>query len=85
MHINTSRERGPYDKYETGVVESCLTVEAPRKGNRGANATPKAPRTGLRDQMENLLLGLPFEEANWPYEELGEELGSHQNRSTMLS
>ncbi len=43
------------------------------------------PRTGLRDQMENLLLGLPFEEANWPYEELGEELGSHQNRSTMLS
>jgi hypothetical protein len=50
-----------------------------------ANATPKAPRTGPRDQMENLLLGLPFQKANWSYQELGEELGSHQDRSTMLS
>ena len=32
--------------------------------------------------MENLLLGVPFQEAWRAHEELGEEFGSHQNRST---
>jgi hypothetical protein len=30
--------------------------------------------------MENLLLGVRFQEAQRPHEELGQEFGSHQNR-----
>jgi hypothetical protein len=48
----------------------------------GARATPTAPSTGLRGQMANLLLGLPFQKAQWSNEELGKKFGSHQNRST---
>jgi len=43
------------------------------------------PHSGLRDQMKNLLLGLPFWEAWRSYKKPGEELGSHHNGRTAFS
>lgn len=56
-----------------------FTVEAPRKENRGARKTSKAPSFRLGDEVENILLGLQFRQASRSYKELGEEPGSHQN------